>query len=39
MMGTPEEVRTKVADLVNLSVTITNLNGSAERLLEGVRRI
>ena len=40
MTGTPNEIREKVADVVNLSLTIArNLNGSAERLLEAVRGV
>jgi len=40
MTGTPSEIRSKVADLVNLSMVIANnLNGSAEKLLEGVRSV
>jgi len=40
MTGTPDEIRDKVADEVNLSLVIANnLNGSAEKLLEGVRSV
>jgi len=38
--GTPAEIRNRVADDVNLSLVIANeLNGSAEKLLEGVRGV
>jgi ABC-2 type transport system ATP-binding protein len=40
MTGTPDEIRSKVAEGVNLSLVIeNNMNGSAAMLLEGVRSV
>jgi len=39
MTGTPNEVRAKVADVVNLSLVVANLNGSADRLVAEVKSV
>jgi ABC-2 type transport system ATP-binding protein len=40
LTGTPDEIRSKVAEGVNLSLTIVNgMGGSAAKLLEGIRSV